>query len=379
MKLGDASGRKLLGLIVNPIAGMGGAVGLKGTDGGDILNKALSMGAVPRSPLRVREALKEIAGWSERLDVLTCPGDMGATESVRAGFRAGILPIGPGSSTSAEDTMEAARRMEMAGVDLILFAGGDGTARDISGAVGTRLPVLGIPTGVKIHSPVFGRNPSMAGRLAALYLFGSGVGLEEREVMDIDEEAFRKGTLKAGLFGYLMVPFERRLLQGGKSGGARTEAVELNGIAREITARIVSGDLYLVGPGSTTGAFMRHLGCEFSLLGIDALRDGMTIGTDLSEEKLLAMIDPGRTWLILSVIGGQGFILGRGNLQISPRVLRAIGRDRIIIASTPSKLKALYGKSLLVDTGDEGLDRDLSGYVRVITGLGQETVFRVER
>jgi predicted polyphosphate/ATP-dependent NAD kinase len=124
---------------------------------------------------------------------------------------------------------------------------------------------------------------------------------------------------------------------------------------------------------------MRHLGCEFSLLGVDAMRDGRIEGADLSEEGILEMIIPGRTWLLLSVIGGQGFILGRGNLQISPRVLRAIGRNRIIIAATPSKLKALYGKALLVDTGDEDLDRDLCGYVRVITGLGEETLFRVER
>jgi predicted polyphosphate/ATP-dependent NAD kinase len=379
MSLEGVSGRKRLGLIVNPIAGMGGAVGLKGTDGGEILMRAISMGAIPRSPLRVREAMKEMTDRSGRLEILTCPGDMGATESIRAGFRTEVLPVGSGSLTTAEDTMEAARRMERAGVDLILFAGGDGTARDISGVVGTRLPVLGIPSGVKIHSPVFGRNPSMAGRLADLYLFGSGVGLEEREVMDIDEDAFRGGSLKAGLYGYLLVPFERRFLQGGKSGGARTEAVELDGIAQEIASRLLPGDLYLVGPGSTTGALMRHLGCEFSLLGVDAMRDGRIEGADLSEEGILEMIIPGRTWLLLSVIGGQGFILGRGNLQISPRVLRAIERNRIIIAATPSKLKALYGKALLVDTGDEDLDRDLCGYVRVITGLGEETLFRVER
>ena len=372
-------GRKVLGLIVNPVAGMGGSVGLKGTDGREVLEKALSMGALPRSPLRVRESLAALKRIADDVRILTCIGDMGASESKRAGLPTEVLPIGAGPLTSAEDTREAARAMEASGVNMILFAGGDGTARDIAGVVGTRVPALGIPSGVKIHSSVFGRNPAMAGELAGLFMSGANVALEEREVMDIDEETFREGTLRASLFGYLLVPSERRFLQGGKAGGGKSGAVELDGIAQEIISRMMPGDLYLVGPGTTTAAVMRRLGCEHSLLGVDAVRDGKTIGIDLSGKDILDLAVQGRTWLILSVIGGQGFILGRGNLQVTPEVLRVVGKERILVTGAPEKLKDLYGKALLVDTGDPSLDLELCGYIRVVTGLGEETLFRVER
>ncbi|NMD18419.1 MAG: ATP-NAD kinase, partial [Synergistaceae bacterium] len=284
-----------------------------------------------------------------------------------------------GPPPSGGDTRRSALAMEEAGVDLVLFTGGDGTARDIAAVLGTRVPALGIPSGVKIHSPVFARNPTMAGELAGLFLTGGSVALEEREVMDIDEEAFREGSLRARLFGYLLVPCERRFLQGGKSGGGKSGAVELDGIAREVISRMVPGDLYLVGPGTTTAAIMKRLGCGYSLLGVDALRDGKTLGVDLSEREVLELLLPGRTWLVVSVIGGQGFILGRGNLQLSPRVIRSVGKERILVLGAPSKLKGLYGKALLVDTGDPSLDGALCGYTPVITGLGEETLFRVER
>ncbi|NLV65397.1 MAG: ATP-NAD kinase family protein [Synergistaceae bacterium] len=379
MTEGRSRDRKVLGLIVNPVAGMGGAVGLKGTDGRAVLERALSMGALPRSPLRVREALEALKRIADDIRILTCSGDMGALESERAGLPTEVLPIGAGPFTSAVDTMEAARKMEASGVDMILFAGGDGTARDIAGVVGTRVPSLGIPSGVKIHSPVFGRNPAMAGELAGLFMSGAKVALEEREVMDIDEEAFRKGTLRASLFGYLLVPSERRFLQGGKAGGGKSVAVELDGIAQEIISRMMPGDLYLVGPGTTTAAVMRRMGCEYSLLGVDAVRDRKTLGTDLPGKYILDLAEPGRTWLILSVIGGQGFILGRGNLQVTPEVIRVVGKERILVAGTPEKLKGLFGKALFVDTGDPLLDLELCGYTRVVTGLGEETLFRVER
>ncbi|MGB4210063.1 MAG: ATP-NAD kinase family protein [Thermovirgaceae bacterium] len=376
---GKGGVRKKLGLIVNPIAGMGGAVGLKGTDGAHILEKALSLGAVPRSPLRAREALAALKGVTDGVSLLTCGGEMGEQVSRGVGIPAEVLPIGAGPLTSAEDTRRSALAMEEAGVDLVLFAGGDGTARDIAAVLGARVPALGIPSGVKIHSPVFARNPTMAGELAGLFLSGGSIALEEREVMDIDEEAFREGSLRARLFGYLLVPCERRFLQGGKSGGGKSGAVELDGIAREVISRMVPGDLYLVGPGTTTAAIMKRLGCEYSLLGVDALRDGKTLGVDLSEREVLDLLIPGRTWLVLSVIGGQGFILGRGNLQLSPGVIRSVGKERILVVGTPSKLKDLYGRALLVDTGDPSVDGALCGYIPVITGLDEETLFRVER
>ncbi|MDO9507811.1 MAG: ATP-NAD kinase family protein [Thermovirgaceae bacterium] len=375
-----SDGIKRLGLIVNPVAGMGGSVGLKGTDGKDILQEAIALGASPRAPLRAAEALEELSLRKDGIEIFVFSGDMGASESASAGFRTVLLGAGSeGRLTSADDTVMAARLMEEAGVELILFAGGDGTARDMVMAVGTRVPVVGIPAGVKIHSPVFARNPAGAGKLADLFLFGSPMGLEELEVMDIDEEAFRGGIVRTSLYGYLRVPFERRHLQGGKSGGGKSEAVELDGVVREAASRMTPGVLYLVGPGSTTAALMRRLGCEHTLLGVDAIRDGRTTGKDLSEKEILKIVEPGNTRLIVTVIGGQGFILGRGNQQISPEVVRLAGKENIMIISTPSKLRSLIGKSLFVDTGDTLLDMELCGYIRVITGLGEETIFRVER
>lgn len=371
---------KRLGLIVNPVAGMGGPAGLKGTDGADVLLRAVERGSTPRSPLRASEALGELTGRRGGVEVLAFPGNMGASEAEAAGLRTLILEERDGSApTSAEDTIRAARLMEDARADLILFAGGDGTARDICEAVGTRVPVLGIPAGVKIHSPVFARNPLMAGKLADLFLFGSSPGTRELEVMDIDEEAFRNGIVRTSVFGYLAVPSERRHLQGGKSSGARSEAVELDGVVRETAGRMVPGRLYLVGPGSTTAALMKFLGCEYTLLGVDAVRDGKNVGRDLSEKDILGLLEPGNTGLIVTVIGGQGFILGRGNQQISPEVLRVTGRGNIMVIATPSKLVSFIGRSLFVDTGDASLDSDLCGYVRVITGVGEETLFKVER
>lgn len=372
--------KKRLGFIVNPVAGMGGSVGLKGTDGQEVLRKAIALGAVPGAPLRASEALGELQSRKGELEILTFPGDMGATESTGAGFETVILgDERQDRLTSADDTILAARRMEEAGVDMLLFAGGDGTARDISEALGTRVPAVGIPAGVKIHSPVFARNPLMAGKLADQFLFGPPMRTRELEVMDIDEDAFRRGIVRASLFGYLRVPFDRMRLQGGKSGGGRSEAVELDGVVREAVNRMTPGTIYLVGPGSTTAALMKLLECDHTLLGVDAVQGGVTVGKDLTEKDILEIMEPGNTKLIVTIIGGQGFIFGRGNQQISPDVIGGVGKENIIVISTPSKLASLAGSSLFVDTGDPSLDRELCGYIRVITGPGEETLARVER
>jgi predicted polyphosphate/ATP-dependent NAD kinase len=375
-----ANNVRRLGLIVNPVAGMGGAVGLKGTDGPGILERAIALGAEPGANRRAMEALERLRDHREELEIVTFPGEMGATVSKRAGFRYSIFgETCSRERTSFEDTVKAARLMVSEGVDIILFAGGDGTARDMVSAVGTGIPVIGIPAGVKIHSPVFARNPSAAGDLARLYLFGPPTGLRELEVMDIDEESFRQGRVSTSLFGYLSVPYERSHLQGGKSGSPRNEAVEVDGAARETVSRMFPGVLYLVGPGSTTASLMRIICCPFSLLGVDAVKDGRTLGKDLSKNEILERIEPGNTRMIITVIGGQGFIFGRGNQQIGPEVIRIAGKENIIVVAAPSKIRSLPGRSLFVDTGDPYLDEDLCGYIRVVTGPSEETLVRVRR
>ena len=169
-----------LGVIVNPVAGMGGRVGLKGSDGIEILEKARKMGAKPEAPRRAAEALKVIANIKDQIKVYAYPHEMGADECLEAGLEPEVIGSIKSGATRPEDTMEAARLMVAKEVDLILFAGGDGTARNIHTAIGANnIPVLGIPAGVKIHSAVYAINPRSAGEVASLYLQGKVVEIKE--------------------------------------------------------------------------------------------------------------------------------------------------------------------------------------------------------
>ena len=234
--------------------------------------------------------------------------------------------------TTPADTEQAARDLLAAGVDLILFAGGDGTARNICGAVGDRVPVIGVPAGVKIHSAVYATTPAAAGDVAALYLHErpAGVQLREGEVMDIDEEAFRENRVSAHLYGYMTVPYARGLTQSAKAGGVAGEERALNDIATEVVAGMQPGALYILGPGTTTRTVMERLGLPKTLLGVDAVRDGALAGADLTEDELLALVAAApEAFIVVTVIGGQGHIFGRGNQQISPAVIRRVGAGHV--------------------------------------------------
>ena len=177
-----------IGLIVNPIAGMGGAVGLKGTDGPVILARAREMGAVTHSGERAAAALRPLAALRDRFEIITCLGAMGEVAARLAGLVPRLLPLPSADATNAEHTRAAARALTCARVELILFAGGDGTARDLLAAAGS-VPVLGIPTGVKMRSAVFAPTPSRAGEIAAAWLLGAPgeVPLADAEIVDLDE------------------------------------------------------------------------------------------------------------------------------------------------------------------------------------------------
>jgi predicted polyphosphate/ATP-dependent NAD kinase len=265
------------------------------------------------------------------------------------------------------------------GVDLLLFAGGDGTARNVYDAVGTEIATLGIPAGVKIHSAVFATTPAAAGDLATLFFRpqARGVELREAEVMDIDEEAFREDRLSARLYGYLRVPYQRNLLQSAKAGAGGSDAVALEGIASEIVNGMQAGRLYVVGPGTTTRGIMRILGLPNTLLGVDAVCERALVASDVTENDLLRLTAERPATVVVTAIGGQGHIFGRGNQQISPRVLRQVGLDNIVIVATQQKLLALEERPLLVDTGDEDLNAELCGYRRVVTNLNESTVYPV--
>jgi predicted polyphosphate/ATP-dependent NAD kinase len=363
-----------LGLIVNPYAGIGGRVGLKGSDGTEIRQKALELGAIPMSPKRTVEALKQLKGLD--FELYTYPGEMGENEALEAGLE----PIVIGeleNDTTAEDTKQAAELMLEKEVDLVVFAGGDGTARDVYSVVGDKVPVLGIPTGVKIHSGVYAVDPRSAGELLRRFIEGGNVDFRLEEVMDIDEEAFRQNTLQARLYGYMKTLYVEELIQGGKESSVLSDESSKIGIANEITDEMLPDVYYVLGPGTTVEPIADILGLEKTLLGVDILLNRELFAADVNEAQLLEIIDDKDAKLIVTVIGGQGFVFGRGNQQISPKVIKAIGKNNIIIIASPDKLAALRGHPLRVDTGDAVLDEELKGYYKVHTGYGRRTLYKV--
>jgi predicted polyphosphate/ATP-dependent NAD kinase len=356
---------------------MGGRVGLKGSDGAEILKKARALGAKPEASQRTADALGVIARLRDQLQIITYPREMGEDACRAAGFVPQVIGTINSGATGPDDTMEAAREMEAAGVDLLLFAGGDGTARNIYSAVGSRIPVLGIPAGVKIHSAVYAINPRSAGEAAALFLEGKIHTFREAEVMDIDETAFRAGRVSAALYGYMKIPLIKRLLQNVKAG-ARSEKMEMAGMAAEIVEHMEAGVLYVIGPGTTTRSIMERLGLDHTLLGVDVVQDQKLLARDVSEQELYQLLQNHFAKIIITAIGGQGHILGRGNQQISPRIIRRVGKENIIVVASKDKLAALQPRPLLVDTGDPELDRALCGYTRVVTGWEEAVVYKIE-
>ena len=364
----------LIGFIVNPIAGMGGRVGLKGTDGEETLKEAIARGAKPWAPIRAREALPGLTQVRDRIEWVTWSGSMGEDLLRSMGFTFEVAGRTLDEKTTAEDTKKAARRMEELDVDLILFTGGDGTASDIIEAVDMRVPILGIPAGVKMFSAVFASTPRAASQLILRLLEGEAQ-IVERAVMDVDEDAYRTGRLSASLKGQARTPYAAALVLGGKTAGsAADEELMKEAVAARVVEEMHPGAAYILGPGSTVAKVAELLGVEKTLLGIDVVRDGRLVVRD-ADEKALLRVAEGETWIVLSPLGGQGSLLGRGNQPISPGVLHRVGLDRIIIIATPLKMQGL--KALTVDTGDPELDARIRDFRRVIVGYHEEKVVEV--
>ena len=369
--------KRKLGLIINPIAGIGGRVGLKGSDGVEIQKKALELGAVPESLNRTVKVLEGLRVIKNDFEIITYPSEMGEDAVKKFNFAFSVIgSIRPGE-TNPEDTRNAAQEMLHMNTDLLLFAGGDGTARDIYDAIDGGLPVLGIPAGVKIHSAVFAINPRSAGDLTARYLQNKAFSLREAEVIDIDEEALRQGVVSVKLYGYLRIPYQKRLLQGMKTPSHGGEKESLAAIAYDIIEKMGGDSLYIIGPGTTTRAIVSELGLKKTLIGVDVILNGKMVGTDVGESQLLEFLLQHQAKIIITPIGGQGFLFGRGNQQLSPEVIRKVGRDNIMVVATPEKIHSLRGRPFLVDTGDPAVDDLLCGYIKVITGFREQIVYKV--
>lgn len=362
-----------IGLIINPLAGLGGQAALKGSD--NVADQALAMGIKPLAIERVRKALEVVLPHAERIEFMVAPGAMGAELVAEMGFDHQVIGSLNAGVTNAQDTRRLADELVAVGVNLLLFAGGDGTARDICSSVPAGQLVLGIPAGVKIHSGVYAVNPRAAGELVSLLVCGELVRLGEAEVRDIDEEAFRQGKVRTRHFGELAIPEEGRFVQQVKQGGRETETLVLDDIAAWLQEEAPNIG-WIMGPGSTNLGLLEAMGLEGTLLGVDVLRDGQLLAVDATEQMLWELLQNGGEWRILvTAIGGQGHILGRGNQQISPRIVRAVGLDNLLVVATKTKLKTLAGRPFLLDSGDAELDQELTGLRRVLSGYREEMLY----
>lgn len=369
---------------------MGGSVGLKGTDGKEVLDKARELGSKPISPIRALKTLEVVLRdrTKHELRFITCAAPMGADVLQKAGFKEGAdfdVVYKPKDPTTSEDTKAACRKFLEKDVTFIVFAGGDGTARDVFSTVEKKLPVLGIPSGVKMHSSVFALNPQAASEVILAFTDGT-ISSKDAEIMDIDEDAYRKGTLDVHLFGYAVTPYNDRLIQTAKAV-YRTgdEEAYKQAIARFFAEMLEKeAGIYFLGAGSTIQAIAEHLSIEHTVLGVDALqvkKDGNMelLGKDLNERDMLDLISKNkkvRFRIVISPIGAQGFIFGRGNQQFSPEVIKKVGVDNVLIISTPHKLENT--PVLYVDTGDDKLDDLLVGFRRVIIGYHSMAMRKVE-
>ncbi|SDK29707.1 ATP-NAD kinase family protein [Microbulbifer yueqingensis] len=359
-----------LGLVINPWSGVGGPAGLKGSDGAETVQRALEAGIEPRAQQRAATALAPLAEFRDRVQILCFAGDMGANVARAAGLTVTVVGEAASDPSTPADSERAARAIRASGADLIVFVGGDGTARNMVNALGDHFPVLGIPAGVKMHSACFAISPRAGGEVLRRLLNAQLVDLYQREVRDIDERSFREGRVSTRHYGELLVPEEGHFLQAVKNAGREVEELAVADIAAEVVEEMDPDTLYIVGPGSTTLAVLREVGCEGTLLGVDLLRDGELVRADVGAPDIEQAIadHEGPVKIILTAIGGQGHLIGRGNQQLTPAVLRAVGRENLVVVATKTKITELGGRPLLVDSGDAALDEEWSGFIRVITG-----------
>lgn len=375
-----------IGLLLNPLAGIGGSVALKGSDGPQMVEKALALGAISRVAERVATTLAALQG--AELSFCTVSGVMGEDVLTAFDFSYTVIPSTvktQAAHTTAEDTRLAVLALCEQEIDILLFAGGDGTARDVLDALKQNgqdetLTVIGIPAGCKIHSAVYAMTPTRAGELLSLLASGTPMTQVAAQVMDLDEQAFRLGKVKSFCYGYLQVPVDDMRMQLIKQGGVNHETFALDDIAEDIIENMQDDVLYIIGSGSTTEAIMKQLDLDNTLLGVDVVLNQQLIENDVSEQRLLELLKSlnyDSAKIIVTVIGGQGHIFGRGNQQLSAQVLSIVGLKNIIIVATNEKLRTLEKRPLIADTGDNIVDKKLAGLHTVITGYEQKTLVQI--
>lgn len=359
---------KKIGFLINPIAGMGGAVGLKGTDS-ENLQEAVRRGAKPVAIERAEKALSTLTDYRSKLKFYTCAGKMGSESLLKFNFSYEIV-YKPSERTTALDTKNACSEFLSREVNLVLFCGGDGTAGDIYKIINRNVPMLGIPAGVKMHSAVFGLSPAATGEIVCNFTEEEML-LRDAEIMDTDEEKYRRNILDTKILGYARVPYIQKYIQTAKGiFSSEQEDVAKEDIARYVIELMESDVVYILGAGTTTEKIAHFLDLEKTLLGIDIIKNKKLLIRDASEQDILKLLEKEKkAFIVISPIGMQGFIFGRGNQQISAKVIKKVGTENIIIISTPYKLA--HTKSLVIDINNDRISRKLLGYRRVITGYHQ--------
>lgn len=375
MTTDDTNRRRRIAVLVNPIAGIGGALGLKGSDELPQEHYPESW-ADSRSNQRLARVLDGLGETLiNRVDWFAGAA-MGGQQSLESfGQKTQNLQSQLTGGAQTRDWVEQALQ---AGVDLIVFVGGDGTARDVCAAAGD-CPVLGVPAGVKMHSGVFAVSPDAAVPILSDFIAGKWLDIELAEVRDIDEQAFREGRVKSRLFGELWVPRKGQYVQRTKVSGREHEDLVLADIAAEVVERCYDADWMLLGPGTTVRAVAQELGVDNSLLGFDWLEQGQLVASDLNARELLARLEgaSGEGVAVITAIGGQGHLIGRGNQQLSPEALRLLTRERLMVVATKTKLSELDGAPLIIDSNDPELDAQWGGPIRVITGYRDEVLYHL--
>lgn len=362
-----------IGVVINPLAGAGGAVGLKGSDGAGTVAAARGLNASFDAARRALPALLKL----DRIHIVTAAGAMGEDACREAGLQARVVAWPDNEVTSSADTRVACRAFIDAGAKLIVFAGGDGTARDVAAAVGMKVPLIGVPCGVKMYSGVFAMNASRAGELAAHCARGP-FDVQAVELLDIDEAMLRADRTSSRLHGYALAPVDRLRMQNSKAQMPERDGADIDAACRQLAERLARNTLVIAGPGTTMATLAAHAGVRGTMLGVDAFANGAIVAADASESTLFGLLDKWPHAVIaVGVIGRQGCLFGRGNQPISARVLARVPRERIEVVASVRKLLSLVDGRLFVDTGDDAINRSLAGPLRISTGANRSMVMRV--
>ena len=378
-----------IGVLVNPDAGLGGKLGFKGSDGR--AEEARLSGAKDRAGPRISETMGYISKMIQSkkcldIDLFICGGKMGFDWIQEIPF-SNVKVIGDWQGkTSAEDTSLAVELLLDENVDLILYAGGDGTTRDIIEKLNlldsSELPLIGVPSGVKMYSGCFAEDTQAAAEVLAAWINGE-LGFSTTEVLDMDEDSYRMGEWKIDMFGQATTPASPLWIQGSKHQiQAIGEDEVLESLSEHILELYLKDDYLIVwGAGGSLNKIAKLCGLSTTLLGIDITKGNELIGTDLSEKELISILEDSsdeKIVLLLSPMGGQGFLIGRGNLQLSPDVLRKIGIENIMGVATPAKLLSI--SRIRIDTGDISLDKEIreKKYIKMIQGYRTIKIVKIE-